>query len=224
MSRNGDRIRNYKSFDYISKDDVLSSYKLLDTIDSKTSEFNVTDYIEAFLACQILEKTLPSSDLSEKSKNEYKNKIRSTKAIVSRYFKTTNTENLEERYQETIPIYRKEFWHIFDKFKLYTQICQTNFPQKLLNDVNTLHHILQNKTLVKAYETILKIALSECSKAAEWLITYKMESNNERVQLYFPSELTKSEIEHILLEYIGSKMLYIVILVRSQEVPITLRW
>ncbi len=203
MTEYNERIRNSNN-SFISEHDIDLSYKLINTIEEKMEEFDINDYIEVFLACKIIQKTLPSSDMNEDVKKTYQNTIKGVMKTISKFFKEIDVENIISRYQAVIPIYRNDFWQLFDNYKLSDQICQNEFPKLLLNDINTLHHILHNKNLVTVYSDVIRTALITCSKTAEWLITYRMGTTNERTKRFFLPELSKADINSIFLNYIES--------------------
>ncbi|QUI24217.1 hypothetical protein HZI73_18815 [Vallitalea pronyensis] len=93
-----------------------------------------------------------------------------------------------------------DFWEIFEKYKLYKKVKNSDFRAFLNKDNVHVYSILKFKQLAKHFDSEIKeVILTDSSNAKIILSKYIKEDN-----LYLPSSLTETEIYSLIDEYIDS--------------------
>lgn len=125
---------------------------------------------------------------------------------VPRFIKSINNDNLLSLYKDVSREYTSDFWELFDKFKAFENIPEDKF-EELLGESNVLLNILKCKNMTNHFGRIIrKNMLSNISSAAKLLLDkYEIKHIREQDPIYIPKEISNSDKETIISEYIDSE-------------------
>ena len=164
-------------------------------------DLDIMDYLEFFNIHKYFQNNIFLNEWNEATKEEYQNKVKKLLEVSYKFFWGINENNillnlekLEKGYEYQ---YKKDFWDLFTKLRIYEKI-DSELLLKILEKYNYhIIFILEDKKLVSYFNQTITQFLLEYQKAWELYIKYL----NWDYKLYFPDSLTNEQKEFIILNY-----------------------
>ena len=164
-------------------------------------ELDIVDYLEFYNIHKYFENNIFLNEWNQATKEEYQNKVKKLLEVSYKFFWGINENNillnlekLEKGYGYQ---YKKDFWDLLTKLRIYEKI-DSELLLKILEKYNYLIiFILEDKKLVSYFNQTITQFLLEYQKAWELYIKYL----NWDYKLYFPDSLTNEQKEFIILNY-----------------------
>ena len=164
-------------------------------------ELDIVDYLEFYNIHKYFENNIFLNEWNQATKEEYQNKVKKLLGVSYKFFWGINENNillnlekLEKGYEYQ---YKKDFWDLLTKLRIYEKI-DSELLLKILEKYNYhIIFILEDKKLVSYFNQTITQFLLEYQKAWELYIKYL----NWDYKLYFPDSLTNEQKEFIILNY-----------------------
>lgn len=164
-------------------------------------ELDIVDYLEFYNIHKYFENNIFLNEWNQATKEEYQNKVKKLLEVSYKFFWGINENNillnlekLEKGYGYQ---YKKDFWDLLTKLRIYEKI-DSELLLKILEKYNYhIIFILEDKKLVSYFNQTITQFLLEYQKAWELYIKYL----NWDYKLYFPDSLTSEQKEFIILNY-----------------------
>lgn len=164
-------------------------------------DLDIMDYLEFFNIHKYFQNNIFLNEWNQATKEEYQNKVKKLLEVSYKFFWGINENNillnlekLEKGYEYQ---YKKDFWDLFTKLRIYEKI-DSELLLKILEKYNYhIIFILEDKKLVSYFNQTITQFLLEYQKAWELYIKYL----NWDYKLYFPDSLTNEQKELIILNY-----------------------
>ena len=164
-------------------------------------ELDIVDYLEFYNIHKYFENNIFLNEWNQATKEEYQNKVKKLLEVSYKFFWGINENNillnlekLEKGYEYQ---YKKDFWDLLTKLRIYEKI-DSELLLKILEKYNYhIIFILEDKKLVSYFNQTITQFLLEYQKAWELYIKYL----NWDYKLYFPDSLTNEQKEFIILNY-----------------------
>ena len=164
-------------------------------------DLDIMDYLEFFNIHKYFQNNIFLNEWNQATKEEYQNKVKKLLEVSYKFFWGINENNillnlekLEKGYEYQ---YKKDFWDLFTKLRIYEKI-DSELLLKILEKYNYhIIFILEDKKLVSYFNQTITQFLLEYQKAWELYIKYL----NWDYKLYFPDSLTNEQKEFIILNY-----------------------
>lgn len=167
---------------------------------------NINDMIEIYNIKQYFDHKLYLPKWTSNEIEKYESQVEIYFKRVARFFNSINGKNLTGFFDELNIEYREDFWALFEKFKVYAKITDEEFKQLMHEENFWLYQLLGYKTLVQHFGEVIKEYMLNDQLSAELLLdAYEMQHTVEKGKLIFPKELTNSDKETIILNYINSE-------------------
>ena len=169
-------------------------------------ELDIVNYLEFYNIHKYFQNNIFLNEWNQATKEEYQNKVKKLLEESYKFFWGINENNillnlekLEKGYEYQ---YKKDFWSLLTKLKIYKKID----PELLLKILKAYGHhipfILQNKKLVFYFDEIITQFLLTYNEAWELLLQYLNKKSDEETEFYFPNSLKNSHKESIIANYI----------------------
>ena len=126
--------------------------------------------------------------------------------LIAQFFNSINPNNLKNIYETIEWRYKKTFWEIIDSFKLYKLISPNLLTEIITSNANNLRRVLECNGLVEKFKGVIRDALLDNSQSAQFLIEeFAGKKDSTTPTLHFPSNLTLTDKEQIINDYLDGK-------------------
>lgn len=171
---------------------ILHSFKSNDQIQ------DVNDILELFEITKFVENGAYPQSWSQ----DELSKVEQFKPVIAKYFKQITILTLPEIYNQVYSGFRESFWEVIDVFDVKGQIDE-NSIQSSFKESWELSYFLCQEKLVKRHGKLFRKLLISNPHSAEWLLSeYVAEHSGNHKQMYFPKELSESDVHMILESYV----------------------
>lgn len=200
---------DYNGVKYYSSNDLSlgvyfqKSIGILEEVDENEECTDINKIIELYNIYQIIS----SPGISKESSRKYLDKAQSLLKLVGRFFSNIDDGRVLEYYPNIWVNYLDDFWFLVDKFKVYMKISESTFNCLLNNSETSLYHILQNKGIVKHFDTNLAEFMRNSNQSARIIVGKFLEKHAHKAEsnCFFPTSLSPREYEVILDKYVDSE-------------------
>lgn len=206
------RVNFYSINDLLTGENLMQIKEKVNKFDENKKYYSINDIIEFYNITKYIDSECYKNYLlnwTDTDISKIKSTMKKYKEIISRYFKEISNENIITKYQEIQEDhynYRKDFFELLEKYKVYENISEHVFYKLLCTPKVFLEHILSNKNMTYYYGKTIKQRFFDNNEYAEIILDYyeAKHDNNNKI-LYFPKELTVKDKEEIIKNYINSK-------------------
>lgn len=188
----------------------------------KCAPSEINGIIELWHIRKLFENVVPKTECLEDFEM-IKSKTSEYYSIVARFFKKLSPVDVVDEYKRLEWAYRNTFWVIIDQFKCYNAIDSETLKSIIGSNVNELRCVLKNCRIVEKYKQVIKELLLHEKLSAHLLLDefVACHTNNNYEHLYFPSSLSISEREDIVIKYLESEepnLNYVRLIVQAKNV------
>ena len=149
---------------YYPANDLACGYNLskIDKIINKFNdcenfdEDNINDMLELYNLKKYLDNEIYLSDWSDDDIKYYKNKINKYFGVVAKFFKSIDTNNFIDLYNNVQRNYKEDFWTLVDKFEIYINIDEDKFKEFIENHNVDLYELLRHKKITEYFGQIIR--------------------------------------------------------------------
>ena len=202
MSSDYDGVKFYSSHDLSIGWNLEKAEPILHEF-SPDKMYNSTNaIIELYNVKELIDLDIPLTKWSSETHKEYKTKVKLFTAIIAKYFLRINNENFIEIVHNVDIQYLKDFWTLFENYKVYERVRGEIFKEYLLLPKINLFEILKHEKLVKAYNAQLAEILRSSEQTCEILVASYLANWDSRY--YIPPLLKSEEFELIFQKFIDS--------------------
>ncbi|WP_430109284.1 hypothetical protein [Paenibacillus sp. B1-33] len=201
------RIKYYSINDLLNGRNLRKCKALLHEYDDNRREVQgINDMIELYNIKKYFDNKVYLVDWTADIITNLETIISKHFGIVARFIKTINNDNLLRTYNEIERIYKDDFWELIDKFKAYENVTFDYFQEFLSTTNVLLRELLKCKNITNHYGEIIRDKMLYDSSSAELLLDkYELKHLREPQPMYFPKELTNSNKETIITNYLDSE-------------------
>lgn len=194
----------FYSLSNLSNGHQLAELKeITDKFSSHKTDYNVNEIIELYNITLFIEAGLFLVSWSKDDINKLIELKPSLNKNIAIFMKSITPKNILSIYDELDYDYIDNFWELFEKFKLYQSIPSESIQAILLNNQGHLRHFLERKVLVDYYgATTRELILSDSQNAELLLDKYVIQRENAQRTMNFPSILSVSDREELIIRYI----------------------
>lgn len=201
ISQCNNRVRFFDKNDWV----YGLHLKKIETLTVPTeNNIDINDAIEYYEIKKYFDADSKFSTWTDDNFESYKEKSKQLFSIGMKHFNQVSDDNISEIYCTIEHHYKKVFWEIFDKFKIFNKISESAF-NKLIHDCQVpCNLILVHKYTVQHYGKILREYLLESPDGASIFIHVYQQDYNNFEKYYLPNELTDDDIVSCLNDYIDT--------------------
>jgi len=197
---------------FYSVNDISSGYNLrkIETLlrqyhEGKEAE-NINDIIELYNINKFFENKIHLTDWAVEDIRFYEKTAKSYWGVIAKFLKSITDNTFEPLYNEVDRFYKEDFWEVIHKFKVYENISPEMFREFINNSDVWLHQLLKYKNITEHFGEIIRDYMLNDHTTAELLLDkYEMKHIHEREPIYLPKELSTSDKETIINNYIDSE-------------------
>lgn len=197
---------------FLSKDDLFLGHylEMAEKRIQEVSENGVPTDIEGIIELWHIKRLMDSDGRLIKWTDAEFEELRSStmgyNAIIASFFNNLNPAMIKGEFELLGWTYKKTFWEIIDAFGLFKLIKPEILREIISENINYLRQVLECKRIVEKFKDIIRIELLNNINSAHIILdkyVAKHEPQRE-CQLWLPSNLTLSDKEQILINYLQS--------------------
>ncbi|WP_230876395.1 hypothetical protein [Paenibacillus validus] len=168
---------------------------------------DINDFIELYNVKKYFDNKIFLVDWTADDISRYQNVVNTFLGIVARFFKSITNDNIIALYFDVDDFYYKsDFWELIDKFKVYDVITEEKFWEMLNTSKVSLYDLLKIKNITEHFGRVIRDYMLNNSSSAQLLLDkYELKHHREKDPIYFPKELSNSDKETIINNYIDSE-------------------
>lgn len=184
-------------------DKIINKFNICENFD----EDNINDMLELYNAKKYLDNEIYLIDWSDDDIKYYNDTINKHFGVVAKFFKSIDTNNFIDLYNNVQRNYKEDFWTLGDKFEIYINIDENKFKEFIKNTNVDLYELLRHKKLTEYFGQIIReCMIKNYYQSAELLLNkYEMKHLNEKKPLYLPKELINDDKQKIISKYIDDE-------------------
>lgn len=201
------RIKFYSVNDLSSGHNLNKVEKVLKEYHESNREIqNINDIIELYNINKFFEKKMYLTNWTSDEIYLYEKTAKSYLKEIAIFLKKITDYTFESSYVEVDRHYREDFWELIDKFEVYENISPDIFKEFMNNLDIRLYQLLKYRRVVGHFSYIIRDYMVNNYITAELLLDkYEMKNNHKSEDLYLPKELSSSDKEAIINNYIDSE-------------------
>lgn len=201
-----ERIKFYSAGDLSGGYNLKKAEKLLREYHEGKEVKDINDIIELYNVNKFFENNIHLRDWREDDIEFYKKTAKAYIGVIAKFVKSINDSIIKDFYNAVDRFYKDDFWELMQKFKVYENISPIMFKELLEQSNVWLHQLVKYKDLTEYLGDVIREYMLNDSKTAELLLEkYEMKHIYERDNIYFPKELSSSDKETIINNYIDSE-------------------
>lgn len=197
---------------FFSKNDMSCGYYLskAETIIKNFDEtkdflkYGVIDIIELYNIKLFIDLELYLKSWSSEYIDFIKAIVKKFTPIIGQFFNSISEDNLKDLYLSLDFDYNEDYWTLMEKYKIYKKISQDAFYDLISHPEVSLRIILKHRKITNYYGATIAKRMLEDTASAEILLEKFEMSHNSVDEINLPNELTSSDKEKIIYDYIGS--------------------
>jgi hypothetical protein len=171
--------------------------------DENNSVTDINDILELYNIKQYIDHKVYLNAWGESDITIYEEIVRRFQMKIIRFFNSINKDNIQSILDQVECEYHEDFWTLFESLKLFERIPVDIFCKLLEKSNVSILDILKRKKVVQCYGKTLRDYLLKETKSAELLLDkYEVTRNKSNGEMNFPTELTLSDREDIIIRYI----------------------
>ncbi len=220
-------IKFYGVNDLTIGEHLERSAAILESFDKNEDYADINRVIELYNVQELVNSGVSLKDWDEERINHYKKLCKPIMKILGKFFGKISDENFQQMYQSVCIGYIEDYWKLFVKFEVFKRVSKQKFADYLNSPETTLWVLLQQAELVKYYGKEFADIMRISSQTPQLIISKFLKKCEQKCSYHFPKELSQSEYEGILQNYINSEtanLNYLQLLAHAQsskECPIS---
>ena len=165
----------------------------------------INDVIEYYEIKRYFDDGARTKNWTDEQYKNYKCKSKKLNSLCMRFFNSLSDSNIVQQYEAIVDYdYRRSFWRLFDKCKLYDKISADTFNDLLHLENTSLYYVLLYDNITKAYgEVIRQFILSDLNHV-DLILRFSEQNYTKNQKLYLPDELTIEDVSFYMISYIDS--------------------
>ena len=169
------------------------------------SSIDINDAIEYYEIKKYFDDGVHSSVWTDQQHQDYCNKSKKLFGLTMRFFNSLEDANIVQQFNAIEDYqYRKVFWQLFDKRKLYNKISETVFNAILQSQKISLHNILLHKSIVMKFGEAIRNHILGSFENVRYIIHVYEQNYTKLEKLFLPEELTPEDKCQFIEAYIDS--------------------
>lgn len=169
------------------------------------NSIDINDAIEFYEIKKYFDDGVCSNTWTDQQHQDYIEKSKKLNGLAMRFFNSLNDTVIVRQYEDIEDYdYRKVFWQLFDKCKLYNKISETAFNAILQSKHLSLHDILLHKTIVTKYGDVIRNYILGNLENVQYIIYVYEQNYTQSEKLYLPDELTPDDKCRFIEAYLDS--------------------
>lgn len=198
---------------FLSKDDLFFGHylEMAEKRIQEVSENGVPTDIEGIIELWHIKRLMESDSRLMKWTDAEFEKLRSStngyNAVIANFFNSLKPATVKNEFELLGWTYKKTFWEIIDAFGLFKLIKPEILREIISENINYLRQVLECKRIVEKFKDVIRLELLSNKNCAHIILdkyVTKHEPQRE-CQLCLPSNLTLSDKEQILIDYLQSE-------------------
>ena len=197
---------------YFSKDDLFVGHyiemagKRIQEVSEEGVPTDLEGIIELWHIKRIFEEGYRLQKWTDAEYEKLKSSTNGYNAIIANFFNSINPTKIKSEFELLEWTYKKTFWEIIDKYKLYRLIEPETLREIVSKNNNYLREVLKCQGIVEKFKGVLRETLLSNVKSAHIVLDkYVAKQDLHRdVEMHLPSSLTIEDKEQILINYLQS--------------------
>ena len=166
---------------------------------------SINDAIEFYNINKYFKEGARRKTWSEDQNNQYNEKSKKLFELTCRFFSLLDNTNIIDQYSFVDDDYIRDFWILFDFFKLYKKISPDIFSCLILSDNISPEDLFSHREIVNKYGTVLRKYILDNLFCIRILLYVYEQDYNDNEKLYLPDELTGNDICCFIEKYINNE-------------------
>ncbi len=198
-------VKFFSKYDLSSNINLKLAENLINKFDSNQINYSINDIIEFYNITKFIDAEMFLKAWSEDYIKKIKEIVKAYKRIIGLFFQDICDDNFIKLYEEVKKEYKKDFWEITEKYKIYKKISNKEFEKLIKDKKPNFYQILMYKNLTEYYgEVIRECLLSNANNAELILDIYEVKHLTPKDNIYLPTLLSNVDKETLILNYIRS--------------------
>lgn len=201
-----ERVKFSSINDITCGSNVRKSEKLIKEYVAGREAQDINDIIELYNVKKFFDNKIYLSEWTPDDITRYESLIKSYFGLVAKYVKSVREDNFTEIYNAVDRNYKDDYWRLIEKFKVYKSIDKEYFKKFINASKVKLYELLKHQDIIENFGEIVREYMLEDYSSAELLLDkFEIKHISNKDPLYFPKELSNSDKETIISNYINSK-------------------
>ena len=197
---------------FLSKDDLFFGHylemaeKRIQEVSENGAPTDLEGIVELWHIKRLLENDCRLTKWTDAEFEKLRSSTNGYNTIIANFFNSLNPAMIKSELELLGWTYKKTFWEIIDAFELYRLIEPEILREIISENINNLREVLERKRIVEKFKDIIReVLLSNINSAHIILDKYVTKHEPQReCQLFLPSNLTLTDKEQILINYLQS--------------------
>jgi len=199
-----ERVKFYSASDWGCRYGLQLAEPVMDRFDENISIDDVNDVLELYNIKQFFDHNIYLPAWAESDITKYKGIVSSFQKKIGKVFSEISNDNMQFIFDKIENEYYDDFWTLFESFKVFERITPDTFGSLIEKSNVSIYSILKCKILVQYYGNVIRDYLLKEPQSAELLIDqYEVFRIRSDRKIYFPTELTLTDKEDIIIQYIN---------------------
>lgn len=201
------RVKYYSSNDLMYGNNLGKCITLIDQYDTGLIEVkDINDILELYNVKKYIDNKIYFVEWTTEVIERLRMSVNKYFGTVAKFVKSIDDNSLLSIYSEVEFNYKNDFWELFDKLKVYVNITEESFQKFMDMSKVTLHELLKCKNIIDYFGKIIREKMLTDTLSAQMLLDkYEIKHHREKDSIYFPEELSNSDKETIINNYIDSE-------------------
>lgn len=197
-----DRVKYYGRDDWAYGHNMQKIEKIAIPI---IEDIDINDAIEYYEIKRYFDDNITSPQWSVDGKIEYKEKSIKLFSLSMKFFNSLTDDNILDIYNTVDILYRKSFWEMFDKCKLYKKISDNVFKEIIESKNCQPFLFLPYKDIVNKYDCTIGEYLINSVYGTGVIIHFYEQDFSNIEKIYLPKSITGEKIVTSIDNYIKSE-------------------
>lgn len=203
MDNDRDRVKFCSIIDFSANYHLKNIEIIISSFDCPRADYSINDIVELYNICKYIDNGLYLLSWTQEFVEKTKRCNKQFQQVIGQYFSKIDNGNIASKYLELDIDYRDNFWEIFVKYKMHERISNKTMNELLMLNEVSLSQVHSHQIIVNKYGEVLKNILLKYSGAVRIILDkYEMLSNRITSEIFLPKELTITDKETIISNYI----------------------
>lgn len=201
-----EKVKFYSINDMTCGSNLRKSEKLIKEYVAGKEARDINDIIELYNVKKFFDNKIYLSEWTSEDIKRYESLIKLYFGVVAKYTKAISKDNFTEIYNAVDINYKDDYWALVEKFKVYKKIEEEYFKEFINTSEVWLYELLKHQNIIENFGGIIREYMLDDYSSAELLLDkFEMKHIIDKDPLYFPKELSNTDKETIINNYIDSK-------------------
>lgn len=171
----------------------------------KIEDIDINDAIEYYEIKKYFDNDIFLAKWTSDEINKYKEKSHKLSSLSMEFFNSLTDDNIIDTYNTVDILYRKSFWEMFNKCKLYKQISDNAFKTIIESEKCHPFLFLPYKDIVNKYDCTIGEYLINSVYGAGVIIHFYEQDFSNIEKIYLPKSITGEKIASCINNFIKSE-------------------